>query len=372
MKTFITSKKYTGVQYKILKNGDKSYYITYKVNNHFKREHIGKKSEGITENFCYQKRNEAINRAKFGDDTPTLKYKKADTTTVDDLAQIYFKDKAVENKANKKQEGRYNLHLKNQLGSKSIHRISKDDILQVRKALIDAEKAPKTVNGIIQLLSAIFNYAIKEKDVKCTNPCSGIKRLKVDDKRERFLSQGEIQLLKSQVMHDRVLNLFVHLSLITGGRLETIMSIQKKDINIDRGTVTLKDHKSGTTYTGFLDRETIALIAPSLGFLQPYDYLIGESSNKFPTRTLQRKLRSILNELFNQGLAIRDSKNRVVIHTLRHTFASQLAIAGTPIFTIQKLMNHADIQQTMRYAKLAPNSGKESVLNLYSHTSEEA
>jgi site-specific recombinase XerD len=54
-----------------------------------------------------------------------------------------------------------------------------------------------------------------------------------------------------------------------------------------------------------------------------------------------------------------------VIHTLRHTFASHLAINGTPIFTIKELMNHSDIEQTMRYAKLAPDSGKKNVLNLY-------
>ena len=28
-------------------------------------------------------------------------------------------------------------------------------------------------------------------------------------------------------------------------------------------------------------------------------------------------------------------------------------------------MNHSDIEQTMRYAKLAPDSGKKNVLNLY-------
>jgi integrase len=54
-----------------------------------------------------------------------------------------------------------------------------------------------------------------------------------------------------------------------------------------------------------------------------------------------------------------------VIHTLRHTCASRLAINGTPIFTIKELMNHYDIEQTMRYAKLAPDSGKKNVINLY-------
>ena len=56
-----------------------------------------------------------------------------------------------------------------------------------------------------------------------------------------------------------------------------------------------------------------------------------------------------------------DFQNKVVIYTLRHTFASHLAIQGTPIFTIQKLMNHKDIKQTMRYAKLAPDSGRDFI-----------
>ena len=57
----------------------------------------------------------------------------------------------------------------------------------------------------------------------------------------------------------------------------------------------------------------------------------------------------------------KDAKNRTVIHT----FASHLAINGTPIFTIQKLLNHSDIKMTMRYAKLAPDSGKMAIEELY-------
>ncbi|MCG3693094.1 hypothetical protein L5F51_07860 [Aliarcobacter butzleri] len=41
-----------------------------------------------------------------------------------------------------------------------------------------------------------------------------------------------------------------------------------------------------------------------------------------------------------------------------------MAINGTPIFTIQKLMNHKDIRMTLRYAKLSPDSRREAVINL--------
>lgn len=37
---------------------------------------------------------------------------------------------------------------------------------------------------------------------------------------------------------------------------------------------------------------------------------------------------------------------------------------GIPIFTIQKLMNHKNIKMTLRYAKLSPDSGRESILDL--------
>ncbi len=72
-------------------------------------------------------------------------------------------------------------------------------------------------------------------------------------------------------------------------------------------------------------------------------------------------MKPILDNLFNNGLEPGDSKNRVVIHTFRHSFASNLAIKGTPIYTIQKLLNHKDINMTLRYAKLSPDSGRDMV-----------
>ena len=93
--------------------------------------------------------------------------------------------------------------------------------------------------------------------------------------------------------------------------------------------------------------------------------MIGGNSEQIPGRTMRRWLKPTLDKLFNVGLEIDDAKNRVVIHTLRHTFASQLAIKGVPIFTIQKLMNHAKIDMTMRYAKLSPDAGKDAVRELF-------
>jgi len=52
---------------------------------------------------------------------------------------------------------------------------------------------------------------------------------------------------------------------------------------------------------------------------------------------------------------------RIRIHDLRHSFASNLVIAGMPLNVVQELMGHNDIKTTMIYAHLAPNARRAAV-----------
>ncbi len=81
-------------------------------------------------------------------------------------------------------------------------------------------------------------------------------------------------------------------------------------------------------------------------------------------RTIQRRLKKHLDTLFNTGLDVKDAQNRIVVHSLRHTFASLLVIAGTSICNLMRLMNHASMDMSMRYAHLAPDFGKDAINNL--------
>jgi integrase len=51
-------------------------------------------------------------------------------------------------------------------------------------------------------------------------------------------------------------------------------------------------------------------------------------------------------------------------HTLRHTFASHLVMRGVAIVTVQRLMGHANIRMTLKYAHLSPHVSREAVMLL--------
>jgi len=364
MAQFTKSGKFTGVIFSTLKNGDKSYYITYKLNGKVTRIHIGKQSEGVNEAFCHQKRNEAINTAKFGENASIVKTKEK-SRLFSKIAEEYFKYSEVHNKDFKNQLARYNKHLKPYLDNLTVDEITLSLIETIQK---DKKEilAPKSVNHLTQIIGTIFNHAINKDIIKIKNPTIKLKKLVVNNQRLRYLSLNEINLLLETIEQDKQLLLFTKLALNTGARLFSIINIRKKDIDLNNKLVTLTDYKNDTIYKGFLKDDIISMITNKCKNLKDNDFILLEDTKISNLDYLiSKKLRPILNTLFNEELDSRDTQNRVVTHTLRHTFASHLAINGTPIFTIQKLMNHKDINMTMRYAKLAPDSGRDFVNKLY-------
>lgn len=342
---------------------DKTYYIRYKdKNNKDKEIKIGKYSEGFRENYCNQLRNEIITKQRIGEEPPAAtRNKKKKILSIETISENYFSEKK-EGGYKGTDESNYKNYILPYFKTLDFENISKNDIqifsnqLKKTKSLIKKELiSDKTINNILNFLKTLIKYAFKNDYIK-NDFSKYIQLLEIDNARERFLTKNDIKLLFDDSKDDETLYLLFKLALNTGARLATLLNIHKKDIDFTHDLLTLKDFKNNSTYKAFLTDDLKALLEKRVNSLKPNDKLF--ISNP------ERRLRAKLDELFNKDIDDNDRKNKIVFHSLRHTFASHLAINGTPIFTIQKLMNHKDIRMTLRYAKLSPDSGREAVINL--------
>lgn len=300
----------------------------------------------------------SIKKVVSANNAITKKYK------LNQIAELYFESRSLHSSSIKISQQTYmNKVHKFHLGKMYLLDIKRTHIQEWQKMLLQKHKVSKSsVNSYITILNAIVNYAINNDYCEGANPFLKCKFPKSEVTRERFLSKDEIKLLLHNLQSDKTLYTFVLLALSTGARLQSIVNIRKKDVNLTESYINIRDTKNSSTYKAFFAEELATLLKEICDSSDdPNSYILQKVALHYKITV---KLRKILDELFNKNLDKKDSVNRVVIHTFRHTFASHLAIQGVPIMKIQSLLNHKNIQMTMRYAKLAPDAGKSEAIEL--------
>lgn len=395
---YIKSSGYTGVYYCTLKNGDISYFVRYFIDGAYRRKTVGRKSEGMNEKYASDIRAKMMNKEpsanalyanSFSDldedpdqvNFPTWAFDTeemdddllaihADTEkaqTLNDLARKYYTHKAIYNKDNFRQKRLYFNAYSDNLGKKLLTELTTAHFHLVVRRMKEMGRKGKTINKHIETFRSIINWGIANGHMIGPNPTNVIEKEKVNNKRMRFLSKSEILALYKVVANDPLKDAVVRLLINTGARYNAIRTIKVKHILKQDNMIMLHDLKGDDTYYGFIDSDTKRRLMPFMVGKGQDEFLFTTENGKLiPARTLQRYLKEILDPLFNEGLDTRDSVNRVVVHSLRHTFASQLALKGVSLQTIQKLLNHKSIDETMRYAKLLPGYGKEDVYECFS------
>ena len=330
-------------------------------------EKIGWESEGISAAYAHKIRSERIRKIRLGDEVVTLQQKREQSISFSDFAeQKYLPYSAsIKKKYSIKREKQL-LHawINLTIGKKSMQEISILDIESIKCRMFDEGKAPRTVEYAIAVIRQIFNVAIRWNVIKGENPANNIKIQKEDNRRIRFLSKKEVFALfdecrkKGEMVYEVVL-----LSLSTGMRAGEVASLKWQDIDIDNRTISIKDTKNKVNRTAYMTGKVYEMFKKMQG-KAPDDYVFTDVTGNCPhniARTIG--FQRIIKRLgFNNGIT--DRRNKVVFHSLRHTFASWLAMSGVPIYTIKELMGHKTLAMTERYSHLMPDIKREAIKNI--------
>ncbi len=219
----------------------------------------------------------------------------------------------------------------------------------------------RTVNLELEGIKTMLNLAIKWDYLK-DNPMKKVKPLKVDDKKPlRFLTEEECE----QFLNACPASLYPIYAtfLSTGMRKAELEYLTWNDVDFKNRLIYIRRKPNWKPKTG--ERE-IPMSDDLVTLLQkhqkqsdktaPSDYVFNVVESGRSHNMLRTELIRIGKEA---GIA-----DLTKVHTLRHTFASHLVMAGVDLPTVQKLMGHSDIETTMIYSHLAPGHLSKAVNRL--------
>lgn len=227
-----------------------------------------------------------------------------------------------------------------------VNEISESSLQDYFNKRINEDKlAFNTVNRIMASLKTFLNFTVRRHYI-AENPIKAIKHYRLPENHPRFLNKEEIiKVLKEAKKTD--LYTAIATALYTGMRRAEIFNLEWKDIDFDRGVI-IVNNKSGFTTKSKKSR-TIPLHPTLCSILKP-------SSGRCFDYTNQRRV-------FNRIMRKTKLKD-IGWHSLRHTFASQLVMAGVDIVTVSKLLGHSSIATTMIYAHLTKDHEKAAIKKL--------
>jgi len=339
---------------------DRCFYIAFRNNeNKLVWEKVGWKSEGYTVAMASNLRAERVRALRHGEELPKRKKK---AVTLGEIWEKYYKWLETNATRTGDDRSRYSLHLKPRFADKSLADITPFDLEKLKSDLFKDGKAPATVKHVLALVRQIYNKAKAWGLYKGENPVKSVKLPKLNNKRERFLTHQEAHILLQELekVSPQLADMAL-LSLHTGMRAGEIFNLKWGHIDMTLKLIHVANPKSGFSRKAFMT-EAVKSMFQTLKPGQPEE-LVFKARSGGPVKEVSNSFERVIKKLgWNAG--IKDSRHRVTFHTLRHTFASWLAIQGTHILMIKELMGHQSLAMTERYSHLIPDVKQEAVRKL--------
>ena len=246
--------------------------------------------------------------------------------------------------------------------TKNVKDISLKDLEDLLVHLKSLNMKPKTINLYITLMKQIFKDAY-EKEVITKDPSKNIDLLKVEEREITYWSKEEIDYFIGKSESWEFFDL-VMVALNTGMRLGELSALRPMDINFEqniiRVTRTVKKNLSIGSTKGKTNR-SVPMTKRVRSILKKRSKLINVDDLIFKHKGNIINVSKFTDRYWNRHQFNINCDRIIRFHDLRHTFASHFMMNDGNIFTLQKILGHSDLKDTMKYAHLSPSHLQDAI-----------
>ena len=209
-----------------------------------------------------------------------------------------------------------------------------------------------TVRLYFQKLTCVLHDAYKN-ELFDDRILQRVKRPKKEQAKKCFLSETELKKLTRHRLseeYNNIQSMFLF-SCLTGLRFGDVKGLRWKDVKRNGKHLHLEFHQQKTD-----TQERLPLCAEAEALLRSLkrsgEHVFKEATNQHANMVLKRWCREA------------HVKKPVTFHSARHTFCVLLLTKDVPIYTVQQLMCHSDIESTSVYADLLNKTKAKAVKKL--------
>jgi len=198
--------------------------------------------------------------------------------------------------------------------------------------------APGTIQKEVAALKHALKLAVGWKLLQ-SNVAQGAKLPKIPDGRTRYLSPSELKAALATA--PEWIRASLALAAFTGMRRGELLALRWMDVDLANRRLYLHETKNGSLRVLPLNDLAFGLLS-LLPRTAPADKVLAGVDGQ--------KLSVYTRRLF-QSLGIQDAS----FHSLRHTAASWLVMAGVDLYAVGQVLGHRTPRMTQRYAHLSPS-----------------
>lgn len=331
-----------GLGLRVTKTGAAAYVVNYRVGGKAERPTIGNPSE----NTLAEMREEARNRRAQARRGTT---RQAQALTVQKLYDLWMQHKVlidcklgtVEN-----YQARWRTHLQKRFGRMTASKVRVADVTALRTSMKDNQR---TFNLCADVLRALFNWGVENEYLpyETANPVRRNHYFKLSGRETALTRDQVVNVLRAiDELEEQPRGISRHAAaaikviMLTGARLREVLHAKWEWL--ENESLELPDSKTGP--------KTIPLAGAALEIIEglphapnnPYIF-IGQK----PGRPLHDLTTPWERVCIRAGLQA--GREGVVIHDLRHSYATLAASMNVPLTALGRVLGHSSADMTQRY-----------------------